>query len=131
MPSKYKPRPKVKLTAAELRVAAEAMAPIAASLAEHVTRVAVERHRDGIAAPRRGRGQRLTPFDQLQVFFYASAFHGSPREIARALGFNHATTRRLLSSGRFAKFQGYVDQSIAHTFSLRRHTLRARRFLAE
>jgi hypothetical protein len=131
MPTKYRKVPKVKLTTAELRVAAESIAPLAVSVAEHVTRVAVARARDRIVGAGRGRGKRLTAYEQLAVFFYAVAIAPQPREIARALGMEPRTVRRLLTSKRYERFTAAVDLQIAHTFSMRRHLLQARHFLRD
>jgi FixJ family two-component response regulator len=128
MPSKYRRVPRVKFTLAELREAAAAIAPLAASVAEHVANVAVARARDRVAGARRGRGQRLSAFEQLAVIFYAVAVDARPREIATALGMEHRTVRRLLATTRYRKFSEAVDRQIAETFAIRSSYLRAKRF---
>lgn len=130
MPRKYRKVPKVKLSTAELRAAAAAIAPLATSVAEHVARVAVDRARDRVAGPSRGRGKRLTAFEQLAIFFYAVAIAPQPREIAAALGMEHRTVRRILATKRFERFTASVDEQIAQTFAFRRHMLGARRMLS-
>lgn len=129
MSSRSRKVAKVKLTTAELRQAATAITPFAVSVAEHVIKTAVSRAQDGTCGPRRRRGQRLTAFEQLAIFFYAVAVDRRPREIGRVLGMEHRTVRRFLASKRFERFTGAVDAEIARTFSLRRHFIRARSFL--
>lgn len=119
MPRVRKRVPKLHLSTAELRRAADAIVPLAEACAEHVTTVAVARARERTRGARRpgGRGSQLTPFEQLSVLMYASVIDGSAGEIAAAYGFNRKTVRRLLKSKRFEKFQAAVDAGVASAFA--------------
>jgi hypothetical protein len=128
MPSKYRKVPKT-FTTAELRVAAAAIAPVAEACARHVATIAADRARTGVVGTRRGRGQRLSAYEKLAVFFYAVAIEERPREIARVLGMDHFTVRRLLATARYKRFVRFVDARVAESFAMRRHYIRARRML--
>lgn len=131
MPRKYRKVPKLHLRASQVSAAAEAIAPLARSVAEHVASVAIQRARDHVRGTKRprGRGSQLSSFEQLAVMMYAVAIEDRPAEIAAALGFDARTVRRVLGTVRFKRFTAAVDAQVADAFSSRRFYLHAQRFL--
>ena len=115
MPRKYRPVPKIKLSTAQLRRAAESIAPLAFEVAQFVTTRAVEFAKSGEPAPRRAahRGSQLTAAQQLGVMMFAVAVDSNAAIVSRVFGYNRKTVRRVLSSSRYRKFHRCVDEAVA------------------
>jgi hypothetical protein len=115
MPRKYTPVPKVKLSTAQLRKAAEAIAPLAFEVAQIVATRAAEFALSGEPAPRRAahRGSQLSAAQQLGVMMFAVAVESNASMTSRVFGYNRKTVRRLLRTSRYRKFQAVVEEHVA------------------
>jgi hypothetical protein len=112
MPRSPRRRLRVRATAAELRVAAQGVAPLIARVMKALIERTAQYAEPQTAAPRRprGRGSQLVLAEQLAVFYYAVTFDSRASELSRVFGYDLRTIRRLLRTAKFAKFHRYAQE---------------------
>src|SRR6185369_6776334 len=103
------------MTPAELRRATASIVPTAELAVTSIVSRCLELEKTGGAAPRRsrGRGSQLGAVEQLAVMFYG-ILNNSPIAIARVMGMDPRTVRRLLQSPHYRKFYNLVVPAVLH-----------------